>query len=264
MTRTTNLATLEEEVQIDAPLVPWSWRKDRIMVHAPLKTSSISVLLADDHHLLRQSLKMLLANSPDIQVVGEARTGRETIAQAMALHPNVVVLDITMPDMNGIAACHEICTGAPHTHVLMLTMHESEGYFFQALQAGASGYLLKKAAPGELRQAIRAVSRGNAFVSPDMLQVLLDSSLLGTQASLGKASTADEKLSLLTPRQLSILRLLAQGETNQRIADQLGISIKTVQAHRASIMERLGLGNVAQLVCFAIRAGFLSLNDGLL
>jgi two-component system response regulator NreC len=234
------------------------------MFHTPVETAKISVVLADDHAILRQSLKMLLAISPDIEVVGEAQTGQETIEQALAWHPHVVVLDISMPDMDGFEACQEICERVPHTHILMLTMHENESYFLQALQAGAVGYLLKKAAPGELPLAIRAVSQGKAFFSPELLKALIQAYIARSHprdSSPSEGHDGADLLHRLTPRQFQILKLIVQRQTNQDIADLLGISVKTVQAHRASVMERLGLRNMAHLVRFAIRHDLLPLED---
>src|SRR5579883_3506073 len=136
-------------------------------------TKTIRVVLADDHDILRQGLKMLLNLQPEIQVVGEARTGREALALAQSHHPDVVVLDISMPDMDGMEACQQIRRQAPATQVLILTMHENEDYFLEALRLGAAGYLLKKAAPTELHLAIEAVAQGGAFLTPGLAKVLV-------------------------------------------------------------------------------------------
>ncbi|HET8842271.1 MAG TPA: response regulator transcription factor [Ktedonobacteraceae bacterium] len=222
-------------------------------------TATTRVLLADDHDILRQGLKMLLSLQPEIEVIGEARTGREAVEQTLMLHPHVVVLDISMPDMDGLQACREIRLRAPSTHVLILTMHESEEYFFQALRSGATGYLVKKAAPPDLHMAILSVAQGGAFLYPGLARALVRiyTTSPAQLSAEGESPAMAEELRILSPREREVLRLVAEGHTNQEIADQLVLSIKTVQAHRANVMEKLGLDNVAQLVRFAIRYGLL-------
>ena len=223
----------------------------------------VRVMLADDHDILRQGLKMLLGLQPEIAVVGEARTGKEAVEQALELHPQVIVLDISMPDMDGLEACAHIREQLPETNVLILTMHESEEYFFQALRAGAAGYLVKKAAPPDLHMAILAVARGGAFLYPGLAKALIrvytGASATGSSHA-GDHEQVAEALRVLSPRELEILKLVAEGYTNQEIADRLVLSIKTVQAHRANVMEKLGLENITQLVRFAIRYGLLPLD----
>ncbi len=220
----------------------------------------IRVLLADDHDILRQGLKMLLGLQKDLQVVGEARTGREAVALVQQLQPDVVVLDISMPDMDGLEACRLIRNEQPTTQVLILTMHESEEYFLQALRMGAAGYLVKKAAPTDLQMAISAVARGDAFLYPGLAKALIRAYVTPSSAkpdrqdtSYPNASGLAQELRTLTPREIEVLKLVAEGHTNQEIADQLVLSIKTVQAHRANVMEKLGLRDITQLVRFAIR-----------
>lgn len=230
-------------------------------------SNPIRVLLADDHDILRQGLKMLLGMQPDIALVGEARTGSVALALARELSPDVVVMDITMPDMDGLEACRRIREEMPDTQVLMLTMHESEDYFLEALRQGAAGYLVKKAAPTELHMAIQAVARGDAFLYPGLAKALIRSFVAQSndtapahdapQAAI-KEPSLNEELRLLTPREMEVLKLVAEGYTNQEIADRLIISIKTVQAHRASVMEKLGRHNITHLVRFAIHAGLIS------
>ncbi|HEX4716386.1 MAG TPA: response regulator transcription factor [Ktedonobacteraceae bacterium] len=220
----------------------------------------ISVVLADDHDILRQGIKMLLSLQPAIEVVGEARTGREAVEQTLELHPQVVVLDISMPDMDGLEACKQIRAHAPATNVLILTMHESEEYFFQALRAGAAGYLVKKAAPTDLHMAILSVAQGGAFLYPGLAKALVRAYAAAPFTPSQTTSTGEQiaqELRVLSPRELEVLKLVAEGHTNQEIADQLVLSIKTVQAHRANVMEKLGLANITQLVRFAIRYGLL-------
>lgn len=216
---------------------------------------AVRVLLADDHDILRQGLKLLLSLQPEIDVVGEARTGRETLKQTLELRPEVVVLDISMPDMDGLEACRQIRVQAPATAVLMLTMHENEDYFLQALHAGAAGYLVKRAAPPDLQMAILAVARGGVFLYPGLARVLLNAYAALSPGTPSVAST--DQLHLLSARELEVLTLVARGYTNREIAEQLVLSVKTVQAHRASAMARLGLENVAHLVRFAMRSGLL-------
>jgi DNA-binding NarL/FixJ family response regulator len=226
-----------------------------------VSSSTIHVLLVDDHEILRQGLKLLLSMQQGIEVVGEARTGQEAIVMAQELLPDVVVMDITMPDMDGFVACHLIRSQQPATQVLMLTMHESEEYFLQALRMGAAGYLVKKAAPSDLRMAINAIAQGGAFLYPGLAKALIrsyiTSSTFETQTARGhktvNTSNLAQALQVLTPREIEILRLVAEGHTNQEIADRLTLSIKTVQAHRANVMEKLDLRDVTHLVRFAVR-----------
>ncbi len=228
-------------------------------------TGRTQVVLADDHALLRQGLKLLLHLYPEITVVGEACTGHEAIEQVRALQPQVVVLDISLPDMNGLEACRAIRASTPHTQVLILTMHESHEYFFQALHAGAAGYLVKKAAPAELRLAILSLAQGGVFLSSSQAKALIHA-YMALPPDPSQAAPEDNErtdaFDALSPRQLQIAQLLVQGETNQQIAEHLGISVKTVQAHRACVMERLGLEHFAQLVRLAIRSGMLSSGGG--
>jgi DNA-binding NarL/FixJ family response regulator len=229
----------------------------------PLPT--IRVLLADDHDILRQGLKLLLGLQPEIEVVGEARTGREAVALAQSLKPDVVVMDISMADMDGLEACQYIRRQVgTTTQVLMLTMHESEEYFLQALRAGAAGYLVKKAAPTDLHMAISAVAHGGAFLYPGLAKALIRAYVAQPSVSPPMSSkmpfseqSLQQELRVLSPRELEVLTLVAEGRTNQEIADQLVISIKTVQAHRANVMEKLGLQDITHLVRFAIRYGLI-------
>lgn len=224
------------------------------------ETVPIRVLLADDHDMLRQGLKMLLRLQPEIEIIGEARTGREAVEQALALYPHVVVLDISMPDLDGLAACKQIRAQAPLVNILILTMHESEEYFFQALRAGAAGYLVKKAAPADLHMAICSVAQGGAFLYPGLAKALVrvyTATPLTRTPPTSNGKQMVEELQVLSPRELEVLTLVAEGHTNQEIADQLVLSIKTVQAHRANVMAKLGLENITQLVRFAIRYGLL-------
>lgn len=223
--------------------------------------STIHVLLADDHDILRHGLKMLLSMQQEMQVVGEARTGREAVVIALELMPDVVVMDITMPDMDGLEACQLIRSQQPATQVLMLTMHESEEYFLQALRMGAAGYLVKKAAPSDLQMAINSIAQGGAFLYPGLAKALIRSYIASPtfetpmlhEHEIVHTSSLAQALKALTPREIEILRLVAEGRTNQDIADQLTLSIKTVQTHRANVMEKLDLRDITHLVRFAVR-----------
>jgi DNA-binding NarL/FixJ family response regulator len=226
---------------------------------------TIRVLLADDHDILRQGLKMLLSMQQGMQVVGEARTGREAVVMSQELVPDVVVMDITMPDMDGLEACQLIRSQQPATQVLMLTMHESEEYFLKALRVGAAGYLVKKAAPSDLQMAINSIAQGGAFLYPGLAKALIRSYI--TSATFETLTPHDHKivntsslaqaLRVLTPREVEVLKLVAEGRTNQEIADQLMLSIKTVQTHRANVMEKLDLRDITHLVRFAVRHGLI-------
>jgi DNA-binding NarL/FixJ family response regulator len=236
---------------------------------------SIRIVLADDHDILRQGLKLLLGLQADFNVVGEARTGREALELAQTLKPDVVVMDITMPDMDGLEACSLIRSHVPTTQVLILTMHESEEYFLQALHKGAAGYLVKKAAPSDLQAAVRTVAHGEAFLYPGLAKTLIRAYLAQTstkpiESPFGgtiadspngheeaKAADIAQELRVLTPREIEVLTLVAEGYTNQEIADKLVLSVKTIQAHRSNVMEKLGLHDITHLVRFALRHGLI-------
>ncbi len=229
----------------------------------------IRVLLADDHDILRQGLKLLFKTQQDMQVVGEARTGVEAVIRTNELRPDVVVMDISMAEMDGLEACHQIRSQQQTTQVLMLTMHESEEYFLQALRMGAAGYLVKKAAPADLSQAVRTIAHGGAYLYPGLARALVRAYLTShiappppalpgaTGQSRASISALAQALDVLTPREVEVLRLVAEGRTNQEIADYLVLSIKTVQAHRANVMDKLGLHDITHLVRFAIHHGLI-------
>ena len=223
------------------------------------ETKQIRVLLADDHDIL------LLEAQPDLLVVGEARTGKDALEQVATLQPDIVVLDITMPDTDGLEACQRIRNAHPDTQVLILTMHESEEYFLQALRVGAAGYLVKKAAPAELCAAVRTIKQGGAFLYPGLAKALIRAYVSPSTAPATddppKSNEPTSVLDALTPRELEVLKLVAAGFTNQEIADQLILSIKTVQAHRANVMEKLGLHDITHLVRFALRHGLIQSED---
>jgi DNA-binding NarL/FixJ family response regulator len=237
----------------------------------------IRIVLADDHDILRQGLKLLLETQPDMCVIGEARTGTVALEQVATLQPDVVVMDISMSGMDGLEACYHIRQQASQTQVLILTMHESEEYFLQSLRMGAAGYIVKKAAPADLCSAVRTIAYGGAFLYPGLARALIRAYLAPqTTASPTHSAplhavhaqqshptspprlTLSQALSVLTAREIEVLKLVAGGHTNQEIADQLVISIKTVQAHRANMMDKLGLQDITQVVRFAIRHGLIS------
>ena len=220
----------------------------------------IRIVLADDHDILRQGLSLLLGIQHDMLIVGEARTGPEAVAAAEQLQPDVVVMDISMPGMDGLTACLRIRQKLPTVQVLMLTMHESEEYFLQALRMGAAGYIVKKAAPHELQAAVRAVAHGEIFLYPGLAKALVRAYITQPETSDAppqQDSREVQSLHVLTSRELEVLTHVAAGRTNQEIANQLGISIKTVQAHRANLMDKLGLHDITQLVRFALRHGLI-------
>jgi len=225
--------------------------------------TTIHILLADDHDILRQGLKLLLETQQDIKIVGEARNGRDAITQARELKPHIVVMDISMAGMDGLAACQQIRQQLPDTQVLILTMHESEEYFLQSLRMGAAGYLVKKVAPADLCTAVRTIAQGGAFLYPGLAKALIRAYIAPSTAIRDKptinavASRLSYALDSLTGREMEVLKLVANGHTNQEIADRLVISIKTVQAHRANMMEKLGLQDITQLVRFAIYHGLI-------
>ncbi len=225
--------------------------------------SEIRVLLADDHDILRDGLRALLELSPDIVVVGEARTGREAVEEAERLRPTVVLMDISMPELDGVEATRRIRQAAPDVRVLFLTMHEAEEYFFRALQAGAAGYVIKRTASADLLAAVRAVARGESFLSPSVAHALVtEYSERGGRPARTRApaagAAAPDSYDTLTSREREVLQLVAEGYTNQEIADRLHLSVKTVQSHRAAVMEKLGLRDVTHLVRYAVRRGLVN------
>ena len=195
---------------------------------------------------------MILTASDEFNVVGEAEDGEAAVRLAQALSPDVVVMDISMPKLNGIEATRQIKALVPHMHVLILTMHEDESYIFQLLQLGASGYVLKRAAATDLVDAIRAAARGEAFLFPAVARSLVQDYLESLRA--GKTGRYDG----LTEREREVLVLIADGLTNVKISERLSISVKTVQTHRTHIMEKLDLHDRSQLVRYAVRKGLIS------
>lgn len=211
----------------------------------------IRILLADDHALVRAGVRALLQAIEGVQIVAEAENGQQALEKVAALRPDVALIDITMPGLNGIEAAMRIRCEHPATKILILSMHAEPEYVARALKSGASGYLLKDATPVELDLAIKAVMRGEAYLSPRVSSVVVEGFTRLPESGGGP-------LELLTPRQREILRLIAEGRSTKEIAGQLDVSIKTVETHRAMLMDRLGIRDVAGLVRFAVRAGLVS------
>jgi two-component system response regulator NreC len=210
----------------------------------------ISVLIVDDHTIVRSGVRMLLEAESDIKVVGEALNGREALELVETLHPDVVLMDITMPEMDGLEATMQLKTRFPDINVLVLTMHRSDDYFFEMLKAGASGYILKGAKTSELINAVRIVQRGEIFLYPSMTQKLV-------QGYLQLADWENEAEPSLSPREKEIFRLLAEGYSNKEIAEKLVISPSTVHSHRGNLMEKLGLNNRRELIQYARKRGLI-------
>jgi two-component system response regulator NreC len=213
---------------------------------------NMRILLADDHTILRAGLKMMLNAQPDMEVIGEAQDGRHAISEALRLRPDIVLMDITMPDMNGIEATRQIKKSLADVKVLILTMHENDEYVFQALRAGASGYMLKEAADTELITALHVVQNGHFYLSPTAQSVMV-----GDYLQRVHSGEERDSYSSLTEREREILKLVAEGYTNNQIAERLVISPKTVDTHRTHIMDKLNLHSRAELVKYAMRRGLL-------
>lgn len=217
--------------------------------------TKIRVLLAEDHTIVRKGIRSLLDEERDIEVVGEADNGRDAVAQAEALTPDIVVMDHTMPLLNGLEATRQIRKLLPQVRVLILTMHTNEEYVFQFLRAGAAGYLVKQTAPTELVSAIRAIHAGGSFLSPAISRAVIDEYVRAGERR-GKSPSDGS----LTDREREVLQLLVEGHTNQAIAQQLQISAKTVGVHRLNLMQKLDLHNLAELTKYAIRNGIIGLD----
>jgi two-component system response regulator NreC len=219
---------------------------------APQQVQQVKVLVAEDHAVVREGIRMILDAQEDFAVVGEARDGDEAVRLARQLRPDVVVMDISMPRMNGVEATQEIKRLFPDVQVLILTMHEEESYVFQLLRLGAAGYVLKRAAATDLVEAVRAASRGEAFLYPAVARSVVQDYLDRMRSGEGTS-----RYDGLTDREREILVLIAEGHTNAQIADRLFISVKTVQTHRAHIMEKLDLHDRSLLVRYAVRKGLI-------
>jgi two-component system response regulator NreC len=220
----------------------------------PMEASKpIRILLADDHNVMRRGLRLLLQSQPGFSVVGEAADGHQAVDQAMALKPDVVVLDIAMPHLNGAEAAHRIHEQLPNTAIVILSMHSDESYVLRALKAGAKGYLVKDSAESDLIGAIKAVSEGKAFFSPEVSKVLVED-YVREMRSRG----VEDSYELLTTRERETLHLLAEGKSNKDIAALLKLSLFTVETHRRNLQEKLNLHSLAELILYAVRKGVIS------
>ena len=215
----------------------------------------VRVLLADDHAILRAGVASLLADESDMRVVGEARDGAEAVEQVARLEPDVVVMDMVMPRMNGLEATAQIRKRHPHVKILILSMYDDDEYVEQIIQAGASGYVIKRAAADDLVRAIREVHHGSSFLYPSIAAKLIEAYVRRV-----RSDDDDECGELLTPREREILTLIADGSSNPAIAERLGLSKKTVDSHRTNIMRKLDLHDVTELVKYALRNGLIHLD----
>jgi DNA-binding NarL/FixJ family response regulator len=211
------------------------------------------VLLADDHVLIRAGLRMVVDAQPDLTVVGEAGDGREAVAMAENLKPDVVVMDIGMPTLNGIEAASQVREKLPDAQIVMLSMHSDEGYVLRALKAGAKAYLLKDSAETDLARAIRAAAEGKSFFSPAVGRVLLEDYVRKLQRTGG-----EDSYDLLSPREREVLQLVAEGKSSKEIANLLNLSVYTVETHRARVMQKLNLRGIPELILYAVRKGIIA------
>jgi DNA-binding NarL/FixJ family response regulator len=216
------------------------------------------VLLVEDHTVLREGLKALFADEPDLKVVGEAGDGREALTLVAELNPNIVVMDISLPNLNGIEATRQIRRDYPGVQVVILSMHANEEYVFQVLQAGAAGYVLKQCPSSEVINAIRAARCGGSFLSAPISRTVINNYI-----HQAKTWNQAEDFEVLTSREREVLQPLAEGRPNREIARQLGISVKTVERHRSNMMHKLGVRNKTELIKYALNKGLTTL-EGLL
>ncbi len=215
--------------------------------------AAIRILLADDHVIMRNGLRLLLERQADLEVIGEAADGREAVDMAGAGKPNVVVMDIAMPRLNGVEATRQIVMRNPETSVVILSMHSDESYVLRSLKAGAQAYLLKDSAESDLISAIYAVTSGKSFFSPGVRKILKEDYVFQL-ARLG----AEDSYELLTPREREVLQLAAEGKSNKEIAALLTLSLYTVETHRTHVLQKLNLHSVPELVLYAVRKGIIS------
>ncbi|MEE9167898.1 MAG: response regulator transcription factor [Candidatus Neomarinimicrobiota bacterium] len=213
----------------------------------------IRVLLAEDHTIVRKGLQALLNGQGDIEVVGEAEDGFEVVNRSQELHPDVIVMDISMPNLSGLEATRQIKKLLPEIKVLILSVHTSEEYIFQTLRAGASGYVVKKAAPEELITAIYSISQGETYLSPAVSKVVVEE-----YVHLAGEERREDSLDRLTAREREVLQLIAEGNTTREAAKKLFISVKTVETHRSRLMSKLDIHGIAGLTKFAIGRGLIS------
>lgn len=214
---------------------------------------NLRILLADDHTVVRKGLRLLLESSDGMVVVGDAADGREAVSLAERHSPDVVVMDVAMPGLNGIEAARQITAKLPGTAVVFLSMHSDESYVLKALKAGARGYLLKDSAEYDLINAVKAVSEGKAFFSPAISKMLMDDYMRQM-----RERAVEDSFDLLTTREREVLQLLAEGKNNKEVASILGLSLYTVETHRSNIFQKLNLHSGAELILYAIRKGVIS------
>lgn len=210
--------------------------------------SKIRVLLADDHQVVRNGLRYVIEREPDLEVIGEAENGRDAVRLTAELHPDIVVMDVAMPNLNGIEATAQIIKHNPKTAVIMLSMYSDESYLVRALTNGAKGYLLKDSAGNDLVQAINAVHQGRPFFSPQIANVLLEDYMRRL-----RQEQLEDTYELLTDREKEVLQLLAEGKSNKEVANLLNLSVYTVETHRNNLMQKLNLHNTAEIVLYAVR-----------
>jgi DNA-binding NarL/FixJ family response regulator len=214
----------------------------------------LRILVADDHGLVLRGAREILDSRRGWRVVGEAANGREAVEKAIELKPDVAVIDIGMPELDGVEVTRQIREAVPNARVLVLTMHESDQMVRRALDAGASGYLLKSDLTDCLTKAVKAVSEGKRFLTPKVSEIVLE----GFLNRRGQPQRGDREAPRTTPRELEIIRLLAQGKSNKEIAAELEIAVRTVETHRAKIMLKLGIHSIAELIHYAIRHGIIA------
>jgi DNA-binding NarL/FixJ family response regulator len=215
--------------------------------------SNIRVLLADDHTVMRSGLRLLLERQGDLTVMGEAADGRQAVDMAAAGNPDVVVMDIAMPQLNGVEATRQIVTRNPNTAIVILSMHSDESYVIRSLKAGARAYLLKDSAEADLISAIHAIIEGKSFFSPGVRR-LLKEDYMRELADMG----AEDTYELLTNREREVLQLVAEGKSNKEVANLLNLSLYTVETHRTHILQKLNLHSVPELILYAVRKGIIS------
>jgi two-component system response regulator NreC len=214
---------------------------------------SIRIVLADDHTVMRSGLRLLLERQPNLEVVGEASDGKQAVEVAAAQKPDVVIMDIAMPHLNGVEAARQIASRNPQTAIAILSMHSDESYVIRSLKAGARAYLLKDSAEADLIEAIRAITEGKSFFSP-AVRKLLKEDYMHQLAEVG----AEDSYELLTPREREVLQLVAEGKSNKEVANLLNLSLYTVETHRTHILQKLNLHSVPELILYAVRKGIIS------
>jgi len=218
----------------------------------------LRILIADDHGLVRRGARAVLSSRRGWRVVGEAANGREAVQKAVELKPDVAVVDISMPELSGVEAVCQIREAVPDTKVLVLTMHESDQMVQRALDAGAHGYILKSDLTDSLPKAVKAVAEGKRFLTPKVSEIVLD----GFLSTRSRHRQSERTGARVTPREVEIIRLLAEGKTNKEIAALLGITVRTVETHRAKIMLKLGLHSLAEIIHYAMRHGIATVQEG--